>query len=183
MQPYQAVLFILPQRAMGRIRIIPSAWAGLGMSQIFHNHLLPLLLRDRHSPAARTETSDNMFYNNRIFIRSTRWVLFSITLMLFGCGGSSIMPPPPSGSGFKITKLDPGSVIAGWSTIGLIVYGTGLGYQDTVIWNDNPLKTGYDSADGTLTGIVTSNLLTAPGKITITVSDGTHTSNSLTFQI
>lgn len=93
------------------------------------------------------------------------------------------MPPPPSGSGFKITKLDPGSVIAGWSTIGLIVYGTGLGYQDTVIWNDNPLKTGYDSADGTLTGIVTSNLLTAPGKITITVSDGTHTSNSLTFQI
>ncbi len=119
------------------------------------------------------------------------WLLGSV--LLNGCNGNTSggggPPPPPSVTIKSISVYYPGNsflsgtyAIAGQGAFTLLVNGTGFTSSTVVDWNGNPLPTQFgDTSD--IAASVSSSLIVAPGKTTITASDSGTTSNAVALAI
>ncbi len=109
-----------------------------------------------------------------------------------GCSdkGGAGPPPPPAAISIKSisvfysgnSSLNGAFAIAGQGSFTLLVNGQGFTNTSLVNWNGSVLSTQFgDSSD--LAASVSSSLIAAPGKATITVTDSRASSNSLILPI
>ena len=108
------------------------------------------------------------------------WQSFSVV----ACLVMALLGPPPLalGQSITITSISPTSWTAGGSSFTLTVIGTGFDSNAVVQWNGAALSMISTSATQ-LTATVDTSLVTTAGQATVTVVDGTLTSNSVTFTI
>ena len=122
-----------------------------------------------------------------------RTVSLTCCFCLYACaggqGGSPPPPPPPAITIKSIATFYPGNnsldgtyAIAGQGSFTLLVNGIGFTESSVVAWNGHSLPTQFgDSTD--LAASVSSSLISAPGKATITVNDPGASSNLVVLAI
>lgn len=114
------------------------------------------------------------------------------SIILSGCAGGTAAgggPPPPSITIKSTSVYYPGNTflsgtyaIAGQGAFTLLVNGIGFTSSSVVNWNGNPLPTQFGTATD-IAASVSSSLIVAPGKATVTVSDSRATSNAVVLPI
>jgi len=113
-------------------------------------------------------------------------IVVSLTIALFGCGGSSNSSSGTGGGGsesptFSVVLLSPSVVMVGLPVGGVTIYGKGFTQQSQVLIDGQPAPLTTFTDSGTLQAEVNISLSAQAGTHQFSVQEGGQTSNSLPY--